>query len=139
MILGNALYDLGATVWSINVDENAAYFEEKIRADFEKWKTRYRQGLNVDALPINVIEGYLGAGYGQAGPEVLATIRRVAATEGIILDPVYTGKTFHGLLNEIEHSRFRGAKNIIFIHTGGIFGLLAQHGEFEFDTRASSA
>ncbi len=139
LILGNALYDLGATVWSINVDENAAYFEEKIRADFEKWKTRYRQGLNVDALPINVIEGYLGAGYGQAGPEVLATIRRVAATEGIILDPVYTGKTFHGLLNEIEHSRFRGAKNIIFIHTGGIFGLLAQHGEFEFDTRASSA
>jgi D-cysteine desulfhydrase len=133
LILGNALYDLGATIWSVNVDEDAAYFKAKIRADFEKWKTRYHQELDVDALPINIIEGYLGSGYGKAGPEVLATIRRVASTEGIILDPVYTGKTFHGLLGEIEKDRFRGAKNIIFIHTGGIFGLLAQRGKFHFD------
>ena len=139
LILGNALYNLGATVWSINVDEDAAYFKAKIRADFEKWKTRYDQELNVDGLAINIIEGYLGAGYGKAGPEVLATIRRLAKTEGIILDPVYTGKTFHGLLKDIERGRFRGAKNIIFVHTGGIFGLLAQHGEFHFDTWTSGS
>jgi D-cysteine desulfhydrase len=136
LILGNALYDLGARVWSVNVDEDAAYFKAKIRADFEKWKARYDQELDVDGLPIHVIEGYLGAGYGKAGPEVLATIRRVATAEGSILDPVYTGKTFHGLLGEMERGRFRGAKNIIFIHTGGIFGLLVEHSEFHFDIRA---
>jgi D-cysteine desulfhydrase len=134
LILGNALYKLGATVSSINVDEDAEYFVAKVGADLQRWKERYGQTLDVDALPINVIEGYLGAGYGKAGPEVLWTIRRVARTEGIILDPVYTGKAFHGLLSEIERGRFKGASNIIFLHTGGIFGLLAQQAEFQFET-----
>ena len=48
-------------------------------------------------------------------------------------DPVYTGKAFHGLLSEIERGRFKGARNIIFLHTGGVFGLLAQQSEFHFD------
>lgn len=134
LILGNALYELGTTVTSINVDEDAEYFVAKIHADLRKWKERYGQTLDVDALPINVIEGYLGSGYGKAGPEVLWTIRRVARTEGIILDPVYTGKAFHGLLSEIERGRFKGARNIIFLHTGGVFGLLAQQSEFRFET-----
>jgi D-cysteine desulfhydrase len=133
LILGNTLYDLGATVSSVNVDEDAAYFIAKVRADLQAWRARYRQTLDVEALPINVIEGYLGAGYGKAGPEVLATIRRVARTEGIILDPVYTGKAFHGLLSEIKRGRFEGARNIVFLHTGGIFGLLAQQAKFHFE------
>ena len=134
LIAGNALYELGATISSVNVDEDAAYFIAKVRADPQAWKARYRQTLDVDALPINVIEGYLGAGYGKAGPEVLATIRRVARTEGIILDPVYTGKAFHGLLNEIERGRFQGALHAwVGIICGGIFGLLAQQMKFRFE------
>jgi D-cysteine desulfhydrase len=133
LIAGNALYDLGATVSSVNVDEDAAYFIAKVRADLQAWSKRYGQTLDVQALPINIIEGYLGAGYGKAGPEVLATIRRVARREGIILDPVYTGKAFHGLLSEIERGRFEGARNIVFLHTGGIFGLVAQQSKFHFE------
>jgi D-cysteine desulfhydrase len=135
LILGNALYELGATVSSINVDEDAAYFVTKIGADLKRWRERYEQKLDVESLPINVIEGYLGAGYGIANAAVLSTIRRVGRTEGIILDPVYTGKAFHGLLSEIERGRFKGVRNIIFLHTGGIFGLLAQQAEFHFETK----
>jgi D-cysteine desulfhydrase len=40
-----------------------------------------------------------------------------------VLDPVYGGKAFHGLLRELADGRFADARNILFIHTGGIFGL----------------
>lgn len=135
LITGNALYGLGATVWGINVDDDdAQYFNPKIRGDLRRWKQRYKQELDVESLPINVIDGYVGPGYGKATPPVLDTIRYIARTEGIMLDPVYTGKALHGTIQEIKQGRLKKAKNIVFIHTGGIFGLLAQRSEFQFDS-----
>lgn len=137
LIAGNAVYELGTPIWGINVaDDNAQYFSSKIRADLRHWKKRYRQDLDVETLTINVIEEYVGPGYGKAEAPVFETIRRVARTEGIILDPIYTGKAFHGMLTEIEQGPLKRAKNIVFIHTGGIFGLFAQRGEFQFDSAA---
>ncbi len=54
------------------------------------------------------------------------TIGLVARTEGLVLDPVYTAKAFHGMLHEMRHGRFRDEKDIVFVHTGGLFGLFAQ-------------
>ncbi len=45
-----------------------------------------------------------------------------ARTEGLILDPVYSGKAMAGLLSELRSGRFGAYKRILFIHTGGIFG-----------------
>ncbi len=133
LIAGNALHELGAIVWGINVDDDdAQVFNVKIRGDLRKWKERYGQGLDVEGLPIHIIDGYLGPGYGRTYPAMLDTIRLAARTEGIVLDPVYSGKAFHGMLTEIEGGRLKGSKNIVFIHTGGIFGLFAQRSDFEF-------
>jgi D-cysteine desulfhydrase len=60
------------------------------------------------------------------------TIARVAQVEGIVLDPVYTGKAFHGLIQEIEKGTFKKGETVLFIHTGGIFGLFAQRATFGF-------
>ncbi len=76
-----------------------------------------------------MIDGYVGPGYGRADKHVFETIRRVATTEGIILDPVYTGKAFDALLTEISKGRFRDAADIVFLHTGGIFGLFPQRNQ----------
>jgi len=46
--------------------------------------------------------------------------------EGLVLDPVYTGKAFYGMLQELAKGRFSGVRDIVFVHTGGIFGLMAQ-------------
>jgi D-cysteine desulfhydrase len=133
LVAGNTYHDIGATVWGINVaDDDAQYFEAKIRNDLRSWKERYGQDLDVETPAINVIDGYLGPCYGKAEPVVFDTISRVARTEGVILDPVYTGKAFHGMLKEIEHGCLSSANNIIFVHTGGIFGLFAQRDEFHF-------
>ena len=61
----------------------------------------------------------------KARPEELDTLIRLARCEGIVLDPVYTGKAMHGLVQEIGKGRFAGMKDLLFLHSGGLFGLLA--------------
>ncbi|MCF7935278.1 MAG: D-cysteine desulfhydrase family protein [Synergistales bacterium] len=71
----------------------------------------------------SVYDGYIGAGYGATTDEQLVFIRRVAELEGIIVDPVYTGKALFGLRGEIRAGRFGPEDTVVFIHTGGAFGL----------------
>ena len=66
-----------------------------------------------------------GPGYALASEEGNAAIRLMAETEGLFLDPVYTGKAFAGLLALAKEGRFRPEDNILFIHTGGAGGLFA--------------
>lgn len=123
---GAALYGLGCPVIGMAVCDDAAYFRAKVRADLRDWAARYHPPVDVEALAIEVDDRHIGAGYGRAGAEVFATIRHLARCEGLILDPVYSGKAFHGLVEEIRNGTFSGISDVIFIHTGGIFGLLAQ-------------
>ena len=129
LILGNHMSQLGAEVLSFNVCDDEAYFINKITSDFEAWKTRYQQDTRID-LPIRIVEGYVGPGYGVAGEEVYQTIAELAQTEGVFLDPVYTGKAFHGLVTELKSGRLRATRDIVFVHTGGIFGLFPHKDKF---------
>ncbi len=128
---GNVLHELSAEVWGINVCDDENYFLQKVRADLRDWQQRYNQSLNVDELDIHVIDGYVGPGYAKATKDIFQTIRLLAKLEGILLDPVYSGKAFHGLLEEIKKGRFSDSDDIVFIHTGGLFGLLAQRTELD--------
>lgn len=74
-----------------------------------------------------IVEGYQGPAYAVATPEVWATIREAAALEGLICDPVYTGKALHALRCEALAGRWLG--RVLFWHTGGIFGLFGRGGE----------
>lgn len=126
LILGKAIHQLKTDILSINVCDDEAYFVSKIRSDFRLWKSRYEQSLDVEDLSINIIDGYVGPGYGKATPEVFQVIGDLARTEGIILDPVYTGKAFHGMIEELKKGHYSDARDIVFLHTGGIFGLFPQ-------------
>ena len=59
----------------------------------------------------------------RADPAELDFIAGIAAKEGIVLDPVYTGKAFYGLYQEVQKGTFKDCENILFIHTGGQYGL----------------
>ena len=56
----------------------------------------------------------------------------LARSHGLFVGPVYTGKAFAGMLAEIAAGRFEGCRDIVFIHTGGIFGLFPQRGGFSW-------
>jgi 1-aminocyclopropane-1-carboxylate deaminase/D-cysteine desulfhydrase-like pyridoxal-dependent ACC family enzyme len=75
--------------------------------------------VNVDPSDVTVIKDYVGEGYGILTSEALDAIRLVAQTEGILLDPVYTGKAMAGLIDMIRQKKFEKDDNVIFIHTGG--------------------
>jgi len=75
---------------------------------------------------VPLIEGaYAGGGYAAPSERGMAALRRLAATEGILLDPVYTGKAFAGLLDLVEQNALSNERPIIFLHTGGLPALFA--------------
>jgi len=70
-----------------------------------------------------VNDGYLGGGYGVVSDLEREAIRTMARTEGVLLDPVYTGRAFGGLLDLIRRSTFGAGERVLFWHTGGTTGL----------------
>ena len=84
---------------------------------------------DVDRSHIHIIDGYVGRGYSLSRKEELKAISDLSRHSGIILDPVYTGKAYYGLIHELEKGTFDHAKNILFMHTGGIYGLFSKSKE----------
>lgn len=135
LTLGVALHAMSCQVWGINVCDDAKYFRDKICTDIEQWQRRYQGSLGPDDVSIATIDGYVGPGYGKAGPEVYEMIAELARTEGLLLDPTYTGKAFYGLVEEIRQGqRFKADDDIVFIHTGGFFATYAQKQQFQFSS-----
>ncbi|MGK7246172.1 D-cysteine desulfhydrase [Buttiauxella agrestis] len=86
------------------------------------------QSLSVSANnPIVLWDDYFAPGYGIPNEEGLEAIKLLARLEGILLDPVYTGKAMAGLIDGVARERFKDDGPIIFIHTGGAPALFAYH------------
>lgn len=77
---------------------------------------------------------YVGEGYGIPAPSTIEAIELLARTEGILLDPVYSGKGMAGLIGLIRQGRFKASENIVFIHTGGAQALFGYRDAFDFPT-----
>lgn len=86
-----------------------------------------RLGITTRLQPadINVTEEYVGVAYGVPTPACLEAISLLARTEGILLDPSYSGKSMAGLIDHVRNGRFSSDQNVVFIHTGGTPALFA--------------
>lgn len=73
---------------------------------------------------------YVGPGYSLPTPEMVEAVRMLAMTEGILLDPVYTGKAMSGLIDLIRKGYFSKDENVLFVHTGGSPAIYAYIQEF---------
>ena len=126
LILGAKLADLaalGVQVAGVNVCDDRNYFVRAIGRICTDFVERWPVGVTVTADDIELVDGHVGRGYALSQPEELATIRDLARRDGVILDPVYTGKAFHGVVTELARARARFGERIVFVHTGGLFGL----------------
>lgn len=83
------------------------------------------QGVSVSPSDIVLHDGFLGDGYGMPTPEMAAALRLVARTEGLLLDPVYSGKAMAGLIGLIQSGAFSREETVVFIATGGSPGIFA--------------
>lgn len=79
------------------------------------------------AAEITLWDEYFAPGYGTPNEEGMEAVKLLARLEGILLDPVYTGKAMAGLIDGISQKRFKDQGPILFIHTGGAPALFAYH------------
>jgi D-cysteine desulfhydrase len=88
-----------------------------------------REFLGLPSEPVegelNIFDDYVGAGYSIPTEAMADAVRIFARTEGILLDPVYTGKAAAGLLDLIQKGHFKQGEKVLFLHTGGSPGLYA--------------
>jgi len=80
---------------------------------------------------IRVDGSHRGEGYGIPTAGMMGAVRLAARTEGLLLDPVYSGKAFAGLLADIRAGRYAAGQNLLFVMTGGAPGLFAYRPAFE--------
>jgi L-cysteate sulfo-lyase len=73
---------------------------------------------------------YVGAGYGIPRADTLEAIQLFAQMEGILLDPVYSGKGAAGLIDLIRKGHFKKGQRVVFLHTGGAAGLFGYDAAF---------
>jgi D-cysteine desulfhydrase len=88
-------------------------------------ETAAQAGLPAPAGEARVDERFAAAGYGAELDAVRGALRLAARTEGLVLDPVYTGKALAGLAAALSDGSLRWAGRIVFLHCGGAFGLLS--------------
>lgn len=130
--LANKLLNNPADIYGVCVGGDAEYFKARIQEILYESMEYMNVKMNISPEDIRIVDGYVGRGYALSRPEELKFIHDLAKLEGIILDPVYTGKAMYGLTEEIKKGAFKDYKNILFIHTGGLFGLFPQGNLFEF-------
>ena len=128
MLIGKKLYYLQAQIIGIEIDKNM--YPDKTVHDHIKTITQYATAdfelpVSIDGEDIILIEEYNEAGYGVVTDLERNAIYTMARQEGILLDPVYTGRAFGALLNLMDKKYFPEGSNILFWHTGGQPALFA--------------
>lgn len=126
--LGASRFGVAGSVRAMAVSDDAAHFERtiaRIVAEARSWDVSLG-----DPAPLVVDDASRGPGYAVSSLAQRETIVRVARASGLVLDPVYTGKAMHGLREAIERDEIRRGARVLFLHTGGLPGLLAQGDTF---------
>lgn len=122
LLMARQLAGLRAEVVGVPVAWEAARVRAHVADVLARARDRY--GLAVSApAEVQLLDGYQGTGRTAVGPAELQTVVRVARTEGLVLDPVYTAKAFHGLTDALRRHPGAFGRRVCFIHTGGVFSL----------------
>ncbi len=119
LLVGARRHWPGTRVIGISVSRDRPWFQERVAgmadacAALLGWDFRFAPG------DVWVEDGHVGPGYGQPSAGGIASIRRAARTEGVLLDPVYTGKAMDGLTALIGSGAVPRGARVLFIHCGG--------------------
>jgi len=130
LLIGRSASGWDGEILGVNVCDDEAFFKQRIGHILDNFQQKYSTPLSVSENDIHLIDGYVGRGYALNRPEELQIIKEVAQLEGIFLDPTYTGKAMFGLMDQIKKGRFKKGQHVLFIHTGGIFGLFPKRQMF---------
>ncbi len=132
LILGNRLLNAGLRVCGVCICDDKDYFVNKIDTILKESNSYLTENQNFSLDEIEIIEGYQGAGYSIAADEDIEFIKEIAKNEGMVLDHVYNAKALRGFVTELQKGTFDNVQNVMYINTGGVFGLLSNTKQFNF-------
>ncbi len=125
IVLGAEVYGFRGQILGISVDHPADELKMQVSALATATATHLGLGTLSIASKVEVNDDYLGEGYAIVGETEREAIQMVAQLEGILLDPVYTGRAMGGLIDLIRWGAFTRGQNVLFWHTGGAAALPA--------------
>ncbi len=122
LLLGARYFRAPFEVIGIPVAPLEPHQAEKMAAFMNEVSRRYDMGVTIAAGDVRLCAGpgdcpYTGPAYSVPDPETRRAMLELARTEGVILDPVYTGKAFRGMLDLLDRGALDGG--VVFLHTGG--------------------
>src|SRR5699024_6342267 len=119
LIAGRLLNQKNTNIIGISVARNKKRGSEVIEESILSYLSQYEKKYLYNEDVLCFTDDYVGKGYADIYPEITSTIKTVVKQSSILLDPVYTGKAFYGMLQYITENQIKG-QNILFIHTGNI-------------------
>jgi D-cysteine desulfhydrase family pyridoxal phosphate-dependent enzyme len=126
MVVGAHLFEFSGQVLGISVDEQAESLQALVAGLAMEVGEHMGEELRFEPQDIRVNADYLGGGYGVVSETEQEAIRLFARHEGILLDPVYTGRAAGGMIDLIHKGFFSPEDTVLFWHTGGIPALFAE-------------
>ena len=122
IISGKTFYKSTINIIGISVKDNRHEQEEKIYKMAQEG-CKYIQCNEPKREDVLVYDNYVGKGYGVPTKGMTNAVNLMATKEAILLDPVYSGKGFAGLIDLIQKNHFKNSDKVLFIHTGGAAAL----------------
>jgi D-cysteine desulfhydrase family pyridoxal phosphate-dependent enzyme len=126
MVAGAALYSFKGKILGISVDEPAIDLKENVSALASSVTANFEDQILFKPEDILVNDDYCEAGYGVLTDHEIEAVRMFAREEGILLDPVYTGRAAWGLIDLVGKGYFSPDDTVLFWHTGGTPALFAE-------------
>lgn len=120
LLAGARLLGLPLEIIGISMSEPKEEITQVVRELGARTLSEFTTGLPNHIGEVTVLDAYVGEGYGMLDAQTLEALSLFAKTEGILLDPVYTGKAMAGLLDLCTKGRFGQKENVVFLHTGGL-------------------
>jgi len=119
LVVGQKIYGYRGRVLGISIDEPAAGLQARVAALAEDTAALLGEAMTIPVPDILVNADYLGGGYGVMGEREKEAIDLFARLEGLLLDPVYTGRAAAGLIDIARQGFFQSGQQVLFWHTGG--------------------
>ena len=129
LLAGKKYFNINIPVTGICVRHKKDIQVDKVYEEAKKTCEKLRCNI-LDKSDVIVYDEYIGPGYGEPTDSMIEATKLLARKEAILLDPVYSGKAFAGLIGLIKKKKFKKNDNVLFIHTGGAVSLSAYEWAF---------
>jgi D-cysteine desulfhydrase family pyridoxal phosphate-dependent enzyme len=119
LVLGQRLFGYKGRILGISIDESTAWLQKRVSALASKASERLGDPIEFREGDVLANDEYCKAGYGVLTEREIEAVTLFARKEGLLLDPVYTGRAAAGLLDLVRKGFFGSRETVLFWHTGG--------------------